>query len=416
MEALPPGILLLIGHLEGGGAERQCFLLARGLRRAGFPVTVAAGCASTNILGEYAAMGAEVKLIGDDGSRFDRPWRFGSRLSAVSSLLSVLRAARPAVVQSFLPAGNCAATLVRRAAGVPVVVASHRYAGKATWKYDFWQAAEAVVCRAADINLANSAGVARHVVRRLLLPSRSVRIVYNGAEPIDTGRCCERRDAVRRELGLGDSDLALVKVANLWPYKGYQDLIRALAQTRERQPNLRAFFLGRDRGYRSTLEKLAARLRVSDRITFLLERRDVCDLFPAFDLCVSASHGEGMSNAIMEAMQHGLPVIGSRAAGTPELLEEGAAGRLFDIGDIGALGDAILELAENPGLRRELGLRGQRRIQRFSDREMVRSTLSVYAEAARRKGLAAEAEVFDRGAKHFVAAGEEGAFSGCGAE
>jgi glycosyltransferase involved in cell wall biosynthesis len=402
-----PGILLLIGHLEGGGAERQCLLLARGLRRVGFPVTVVAGHAAESILAEYEAMGATVRLLaGGDRPRFDRPGRFGPKLRAVSSLVSVLRAARPAVVQSFLPVGNCAATLVRRAAGVPVVVASHRYAGRATWNYDLWQAAEAVVCRAADINLANSAGVARHLTRHLFLPGRTIRIVYNGAEPLKAD-CLYRREEVRRKLGLTGRDLALVKVANLWPYKGHQDLVRAVAQVRQLQPRLRVFFIGGDRGYRHALEKMIAALGVSDRITLLGERSEVCDLLPAFDLCVSASRGEGMSNAIMEAMQHGLPVIGSRVAGTPELLEEGEAGRLFESGDVAALSADILELAGNPELRRDLGRRAQRRMaERFSDREMVRATLAVYAEAARRKGLAAESWAFDRGAELVTA--EEG--------
>jgi glycosyltransferase involved in cell wall biosynthesis len=390
-EASSPAILLLIGHLDGGGAEKQCFLLARGLREAGFPVFVVARDASETVLRGYRKAGVAVELIGGPGSR--------GMLETASRIASSLRAARPTVVQAFLPAGNCAATLLRRVADVPIVVASHRYAGAAGLNHDLRQAAEAVVCRAADVNLANSGGVARHLVRTLLLPGRSVRTVFNGVEPLEAGPCRARRDAVRRELGLAGSDLALVNVANLWRYKGYQDLIQAIASVLERQPDLRAFFVGADRGYRRALEKLASRVGAADRIVFLGERRDVCDLLPAFDIYVSPSRGEGMSNAVMEAMQHGLPVIASRVAGTPELLEEGAAGRLFDIGDTEALSREILELARDPGLRHDLGERGQRRIQlHFGHREMVRGTLLVYAEAARRKGLEAAAESFEQGA------------------
>lgn len=387
-----PTVLLLIGHLEGGGAEKQCFLLARGLREAGFPVFVVARKASETTLTRYRDTGAAVELIGGEGLR---GWR-----QTAGRLASRLRAARPTVIQAFLPAGNCAAALLRRIADAPIVVASHRYAGSAGLNYDLHQAVEAVVCRAADVNLANSGGVARHLVRNLFLPERSVRTVYNGVEPVEARPCLARRGVVRRELGLADSDLALVNVANLWRYKGYQDLVRAIAAVRERQPNLRAFFVGADRGYRRALEKLAARVGVADRIVFLGERRDVCDLLPAFDLYVSPSRGEGMSNSIMEAMQHELPVIGSRAAGTPELLDNGAAGRLFDGRDVGALVEAILELAGDPGLRRELGSRGKQRIAlTFGDRAMVRGTLAVYAEAAWQKGLPNAAASFERGAR-----------------
>ena len=393
-----PTVLLLIGHLDGGGAERQLFLLARGLREAGFPVFVVAREASETILTRYRGMGAAVEIIGGEGL-----------LQTASRLVSRLRAARPTVIQSFLPASNCAASLLRRTADVPIVVASHRYAGRAGVNHDFRQAVEAVACRAADVNLANSEGVARHLVRNLFLPARSIRTVPNGVEPLDARTCLARRDSVRHELGLTESDLALVSVANLWPYKGHEDLVRAVAKAGEGEPPLRAFFVGGDRGHKRALEKLVTRLGVTSRITFLGERRDVCDLLPAFDLYVSASRGEGMSNAIMEAMQHGLPVIGSRAAGTPELLEDGAAGRLFDAGDTAVLGEAIRELARDPGLRRELGARGRRRIQlHFSERRMIHGTLLVYAEAARQAGLAAAAEAFHLGAEHFAGTAEQG--------
>ena len=114
-----------------------------------------------------------------------------------------------------------------------------------------------------------------------------------------------------------------------------------------------------------------------------------------------------MSNAIMEAMQHGLPVIGSRVAGTPELLDDGRAGRLFGPGDVAGLSAAILELAGNPDLRRELGDRARRRIrERFNDGEMVRATLAVYAEASRKKGLIVESAAFERGAEQAAASSE----------
>ena len=391
MEASGPSILLLIGHLEGGGAEKQCYLLARGLREAGLAVVVVARDASEEMRREYTRAGVAVEPLGGTAGV----------LRTAGRLVSRLRALRPTVVQAFLPAGNCAASLLRWTAGVPVVVASHRYAGAATWKHDFRQAVEAVACRAADVNLANSRGVARHCARTLLLPQRTIRTVSNGIEPIDTSACVARREAVRRDLGLADSDLALANVANLWPYKGYQDLVAAIAELSGTLPNLRAFFVGADRGYQSALERLIRRAGVEFRITFLGERRDVCALLPAFDLYVSPSRGEGMSNSIMEAMQHGLPIVGSRAAGTPELLEEGAAGRLYDPGDVGALVGAIAELARDPSLRRELGARGERRIRlHFDVRKMVRGTLAVYAEAARQKGLPAAADSFDRAAGH----------------
>jgi glycosyltransferase involved in cell wall biosynthesis len=105
-----------------------------------------------------------------------------------------------------------------------------------------------------------------------------------------------------------------------------------------------------------------------------------------------------MSNAIMEAMQHGLPIIGSNVAGTVELLAGGNVGLIFAPGDIESLAGHIRTLAADEGLRHGLGLQAERRIQeRFTDGRMVAATLDFYATLARRKALEREAAAFERG-------------------
>jgi glycosyltransferase involved in cell wall biosynthesis len=388
------GIVLLIGDLEGGGAERQCYLLARGLREAHQDVTVMTENAGEKMSREYDSIGVPVEVLG----RMETPANFSGKLARgrrfVAGVAAAIDRLRPAVLQAFLPRSNCAASLVRRAGG-PVVIASHRYAGRATWNYDLGQALEAIVCRRADVNLANSEGVAHHLRTVLRLPPASIRVVPNGAEPLSDASCFSDRAKIRRQLGLEDADVALVKVANLWPYKGYQDLVAALASL-PADLRVRAFFVGGDRGFGGELEGMVRAAGLSDRIRFLGERADVCRLLPAFDIYVSASRGEGMSNAVMEAMQHGLAVIGSRVAGTPDLLDGGAAGLLYPPGNVQELARSIVELASDPARRRRLGALARRRVEvEFNDRAMVGRTLSVYADASRRRGrtaLAAELE------------------------
>ena len=395
----PRGIVLLIGHLEGGGAERQCYLLARGLRAAGLDVAVL----TENIAGptaEYAAAGVEIELLrgGPEGGSLASKVR--RTLRSFSRLREAVTRRRPLLVQAFLPRSNCAASLVRRSAGVPIVIASHRYAGSATWNYDVGQAFEAVLCRSADVNLANSAQVAEHLRRNLRLPPRTIQVVPNGVEPLASEVCFSERLRTRRQLGLKDGDLALVKVANLWPYKGHRDLVAALARVRDAGVAAHAFFVGGDRGSQPALEQEISRLGLSDRIRFLGERRDVCALLAAFDVYVSASRGEGMSNAVMEAMQHGLPIVASRVGGTAELLDDGKAGIIFEPGDVAGLADGILRLARDRQRRIELGLAARSRVaEEFSERAMVRRSLEVYAGAARRRRM-------DGPAADFAAAAE----------
>ncbi|MDQ6892786.1 MAG: glycosyltransferase [Acidobacteriota bacterium] len=400
----PHGIVLLIGDLEGGGAERQCYLLARGLREAHEDVTVVTENPAGRMLAEYSALGVPVEVLGSANGgvagKLSRAARFVSKVAAVVERVG------PSVLQAFLPRSNCAASLIRKTDG-PVVIASHRYAGRATWSYDFGQALEAIACRRADVNLANSEGVADHLRRRLRLPARSIHVVPNGVEPLSDASCFSDRGRIRRELGLEEQEVALVKVANLWPYKGYQDLVAALARVRSAGVLVRSFFVGGDRGFGSELERRVIVNGLSDRVQFLGERNDVCRLLPAFDLYVSASRGEGMSNAIMEAMQHGLAVIGSRVAGTPDLLADGAAGILYEPGDVEDLAKSILELTGDPMRRRKIGVLARQRVgEEFGDRMMVARTLRVYSAASRERGRAELAAGFDAAARRIQAATE----------
>ena len=396
-------VLLLIGHLEGGGAERQCFLLARGLHAAGLDVLVATKNASDRMVVEYERAGVPVHVL---AMRLPRGWNIPKVRSPIlkalflRELAALYRRFDPIVVQAYLPSSNCAAVLARWLCPVPIVFASHRYAGSATIHYDIFQGLETIFCRSADVNLANSDGVASHLRRVLRLPRRTIRTVYNGVEPIASKDCLRDRDFVRAELGLLPEEIALVKVANLWPYKGHEDLLRALKLCVAEDPRLRTFFIGGDRGHARALESIARELGLASRVTFLGERSDVCRLLPAFDIYVSASHAEGMSNAIMEAMQHRLAIIGSRVAGTPELLDQGRAGMLFEAHDGAGLARSILSLAGDPARRAELGARAALRVEtEFQVDRMVARTLALYSEVAAQQGLASAVTFADASAE-----------------
>jgi glycosyltransferase involved in cell wall biosynthesis len=108
-----------------------------------------------------------------------------------------------------------------------------------------------------------------------------------------------------------------------------------------------------------------------------------------------------MSNAVLEAMAHGLAIIGSRAAGTPEMLDEGAAGRLFDVGDWRALANHLYELATEPSERARLGAAAAARVGHvFRPERMVSETLYAYSDACR--AHPAEAEFFLRKSEESV--------------
>jgi glycosyltransferase involved in cell wall biosynthesis len=86
------------------------------------------------------------------------------------------------------------------------------------------------------------------------------------------------------------------------------------------------------------------------------------------------SHAEGMPNAVLEAMGAGLPVIATPVGAIPEMLGEGAGGRLVPVRDAAGLAQALLELQADPALRHSMGEWNRARVEACyrMDRVLVR--------------------------------------------
>jgi sugar transferase (PEP-CTERM/EpsH1 system associated) len=111
------------------------------------------------------------------------------------------------------------------------------------------------------------------------------------------------------------------------------------------------------------------------------DRSDVPQLLAAFDLFVLPSLAEGVSNTILEAMATALPVLATRVGGNPELIEEGATGRLVASANSEALAGAMLQYLHDPATVTQQGNAGRTRVEtRFSLERMVASYDALYAQ------------------------------------
>jgi glycosyltransferase involved in cell wall biosynthesis len=129
---------------------------------------------------------------------------------------------------------------------------------------------------------------------------------------------------------------------------------------------------------RPSLENLAARLGVASSTRFLGHLDGARDWLAAFDVYVNSSVSEGVSLTILEAMAAGLPVIATRVGGTPEVVDA-TCGRLVPPKDPAGLAAALVELALDPTLRRDLGGVARHRLEtRFTLDRMVRQYRDVY--------------------------------------
>jgi glycosyltransferase involved in cell wall biosynthesis len=162
----------------------------------------------------------------------------------------------------------------------------------------------------------------------------------------------------------------LVCVASLYPVKNHEGLLAACALLAEAGQPCRLDLIGKDEGgRRAVLEALARRLGIAEWVVWHggLDHGEIARHLAAADLFVLASHSEGVPVSMMEAMAVGLPVVGPRVTGLPELVTEGESGLLADPARPEEFAAAIGRLLADPAAAAAMAERARRRIEAAYD-------------------------------------------------
>jgi len=211
-------------------------------------------------------------------------------------------------------------------------------------------------------------GNARAVAAQLLeegAPRERTGIIYNGTT-IRAPVTDAERGAARARLGIAADAFVGLTVANLLPYKGHTDLLRGLATVMERLPSGWTWLcVGRDDGIGTLLRELATRLGISDHVRWLGPVPDTTDCLRAANIGAIASHEEGFSNAVLEGMAAGLPMVVTAVGGNAEAVLDGQCGRVVPPHAPDELGAAVLQLAQSSSLRAEWGQHSRERIAEY---------------------------------------------------
>jgi sugar transferase (PEP-CTERM/EpsH1 system associated) len=200
----------------------------------------------------------------------------------------------------------------------------------------------------------------RWLVEDVGVPARKVRTIYNG---VDTDRFAPGdREAARRTLEIPPGWGVVGTVGRLDPVKDQAGLIRAFAATTAQRPSV--LLIVGDGPLRSELDALTRELGLDGRVRLLGERQDVPQVLQALDCFVLPSVGEGISNAILEAMATALPVVATRVGGNVELVEDGETGLLVEVRQREALVRALDCYLGDPGIARKHGAAARARAER----------------------------------------------------
>lgn len=352
-------IAFLIDTIESptAGTERQLLLLLEGLDRREFEPWLCVLQSSTWLERNFHL--CPVRVL--DISSFKSPlaWWHILRLAfwMWREKIDILQAHFRDASLAGLPA----AWLAR----VPGIVATRKNQGY--WMTGGELALQKSLNLIPDVFVANSQATrqwAHHIEK--ISPDR-IRVIHNGfigeLRPVSD----ERRIAARQALGLPLDAPVAGMVANLRPVKRIDVFLRAAALAAREFPAARFVVVGEGRE-RVRLEGLCTELGLADRVMFLGRRSDVMDIMPALDVGVLSSDSESFSNAVIEYMAAGLPVVATDVGGCAEALGESPAGILIRPGDIDALVQAILRFLGDDDLRTLARTMHPRRVQEMFSR------------------------------------------------
>lgn len=373
---------VLPGLGRGGTEKHLRDILARIDRRRFSPrlISTAGGGAMRE---EFASLDISLHLLEYRGISI-KPGKAASLYrearSFFRSFTGILRSGDVRIVHSYLPAANVLGMAAATLCGTPVKIVSKRALCRYKAGHPAFSLFEDLANLAADAVMVNSLAVAEDVRRTERFVGKKMFLVYNG---IDAASFPPGGLPPSPPAGLGiPSDAVLISyVANIREDKAHLCLVDAARSVAAACPSARILFVGREGSEAAPVREKIRALGLEETVLIAGPRRDVPSILASSRVVAHPGEQEGFSNAILEAMAAGLPVVASRAGGNPETVVDGETGFLVPPGDAEAFAKAILGLLENPGLARRMGGTGRRRVsERFSLGRMISNLERTYEE------------------------------------
>lgn len=345
-------VLQLVNQFAIGGAEGQFVARLRGHPEGFRPVVACINKVGPH-LKEVEALGLPVEEFGLKGSLAQL-----NTAHQVLKLAAFLERESVQLIHANDFYANLLAVPAARLVGAKVICSrfdlGHWYSRGA-------HLLEAVACRAADAVYANAEAVRDLCVDEEGMHEDKVVVVHNGidlpsfdaamkaplAQPIPEGRP------------------TIVVIGNLYPVKGHLDLIEAAERVKHAIPDLLVLCAG-EGSMRATLEQQIAHRGLKDNVLLLGHRLDVPALLARANVGCLASHAEGLSNAVIEAMAASLPVVATAVGGNVELVREAgphASGHLVPPHKPAALAEALESLLKDPARAKALGRAGRAHVE-----------------------------------------------------
>jgi glycosyltransferase involved in cell wall biosynthesis len=372
-----PKILVLITHLERGGAQETVVGLAGGLRRRGFDVTVGAQLGGP--------MQERLEADGVPLVHLPHLVRQVSPVDDARAYREVGRLIRDGgfdVVHTHSSKAGVLGRIVASRAKVPVIVhTSHGLpvnpdmSGAERW---ILLAAERRAARASDRIVAVSHATADELVALRLARPEQISIIPSGID-VDRFRNLPSREEARRSFGISADGPVAGWVGRHFPQKRPEVVLEVARRLVRTMPEASFLMVGDGPSF----EEAVASTEDEPRIHVVGFRNDIETAYAAMDLLVLASAWEGLPRTVLEAGAAGVPVVSTDVSGVSEVVKDGETGRLTPATDSRSLADGVVGLLRNDVERELMGKSIASLVgSEYSDEHMVDASIELYRAAA----------------------------------
>jgi len=368
-------ILFVIDSLRFGGTERQLVELIKGLIRSGSDSNITVACLKRDN-NSYAH---EIKALGIPVHYFPR--KFKLDVVPIFLLTRWISQNRIDIVHSYNNLGALFGGIAAKLSSKPLVCSAIRDAKD--WNL-FSKISKCFLSHISDAFISNSISGFRNRFKTI---KPHFHVIYNGMDMQRFEKDRSKIEKLKSSLDLQSFKTTVGMVAALSKRKDHETFCYAAVEVLKCNPDIRFLVIG-DGEKRYEIEHLVHLLGIKENFTFLGYRKDCDQLTSILDISVlltnTAYHFEGVSNAIIEAMASGVPVIATMGGGTDEIIEDGYNGFLVDPNHPKQVSEKILRILNDRSLYVKLSKTAFKSIAHLCDMDnYVDSHKKIYSNLLR---------------------------------
>lgn len=362
-------VVHIIDDLGLGGAQRQLVALLKGMPRDRVEIHLIAlsdkKCAYENAVRD---LGIPLTIIDQSGK-----WSWGAFWGVRKKLIEL----QPDIIHTWLFTADFYGRVAAFSVGFRNIISAMRNTvDDMPWHYRIVSQLLSLGTKRITVN---ADAIRYDLVNAMGISNSKIRTIYNGID-LEEFDAPQSNGRYREEWQIPSNGKVIAMAARMAAQKDYFTFLRAAQMVKKEFPKAYFLLIG-DGPLRPEIEERVKALGLEACVRLLGARRDVWSILKHVDICVLASHFEGCSNSVMEAMAAGKPVIATNVGGNSELISDGESGWVVPPQNFDAMANALLLLLRDAKRAGDMGSRGRLRVEKhFTLGTTVRQTEDLYRE------------------------------------